>query len=84
MRALREAADRFHEIVSGIASARLLARDGAKLSRPHYDSIAGGVLASEEIEKIAADGFEGCVRALAGLGAPDVTIYECRAEDMEP
>lgn len=82
--ALREAADRFHKIVTGIASARLLAREGVKMSSLVYESMAADVLSSEEIEKIAADGFEVCVRALARLGAPDVSIHECRAEDIDP
>lgn len=82
--ALREAASRFHKIVAGIASARLLARAGAKMSSPGRESMGAAVLSSEEIEKIAAEGFEACVWALARLGAADVSIHECRAEDMDP
>jgi hypothetical protein len=81
--ALSVAADRFMQIVSGLAAARLLARDGAKLPQPFYDKLAADVLSSEAIEKIAADGFEGCVRALAALGAKDVTIFECKASAMD-
>jgi hypothetical protein len=81
--ALRAAADRFMEIVTGLASARLLEREGAKLPQAFYDKLTADVLSNEAIEKIAADGFEGCVRALAALGAKDVSIFECRASDME-
>jgi len=35
------------------------------------------MLTGEEIEKLCADGFEICVRALMALGAKDVTIFEC-------
>lgn len=31
----------------------------------------------DQLRSISADGFELCVRALAKLGAADVTIHEC-------
>jgi hypothetical protein len=82
--ALREAADLFHKIVSGLASARLIAREGVKMPQNMYDSIAAKILTNEAVEEIAADGFEVCVRALAALGAKDVSIHECRESDMVP
>jgi len=82
--ALREAADLFHKIVSGLASARLIAREGMKMPQNMYDEIAGKILTNEVVEEIAADGFEACVRALAALGAKDVSIHECRESDMVP
>lgn len=81
--ALRAAADRFMQIVSGFSAARILAREGAKMSQLFYDELAANLLSKEDMEKIAADGFEGCVRALAALGAKDVSIFECKASDME-
>lgn len=35
------------------------------------------ILSSHPFDKLAADGFEQCVRALVELGAPDVSIHEC-------
>jgi hypothetical protein len=80
---LRDAADLFHKIVSGVASARLIAAEGHKMPQGMYDSIAAAVLTNEAIEQIAADGFELCVRALAAMGAKDVSIHECGKKDME-
>jgi hypothetical protein len=72
--ALRDAADRFHEIVSAIAAKDLLADTrNAKIA----DSLREKLRSRDQIKKIAVDGFESCVRALAAMGAPDVTIHEC-------
>src|ERR1700680_321353 len=81
--ALRDAADMFHKIVSGVASARLVAAEGHKMPQRFYDEMTAKVLSSEEIEKIAANGFELCVHALAAMGAKDVSIHECGTKDME-
>ena len=78
--ALRRAADALHEVGSE-ASAEDLVADcrneilASKL-REHLRTRA-------QVERITADGFEGCVRALAELGASDVSIHECCAQDME-
>lgn len=73
-RALRRAADMFHEIVSALVSKERLPKTqntivAAKLSE--------NLRTPEQIQKIAADGFDLCVRALAELGAAGVTIHEC-------
>lgn len=80
---LREAADRFHQILASFSSSRLLSRNGAKMPTPLYESMSEKVLSNEALEKIAADGFELCVRALHALGASDVTIHECGERDLE-
>lgn len=72
--ALRDAADRFHEIVSAFAAKDLLAD-------ARNEKIAGSLREKlrthDQIKKIASDGFELCVLALAARGASDVTIHEC-------
>lgn len=75
--ALRRAADMFHEIVSAFEARRLLDREGHKLPQVLYDDFTRKLRSPLEITKVAADGFELCVRALAGMGATDVTIHEC-------
>ena len=72
--ALRDAADRFHEIVAALAAKDLLAdARNAKIE----DRLRESLRSRDQIKKIASDGFELCVRALAGMGASDVTIHEC-------
>jgi hypothetical protein len=82
--ALREASDLFHKILSAIAAKRLLDREGHKMPQPIYESMVAKLLEPEAIERLAADGFEVCVRALAALGAKDVSIHECRPTGEEP
>ncbi len=72
--ALRRSADLFHEIGAALAVERLLAdvRNAilaAKLREKQRSS--------DQLRTISADGFELCVRALAMMGAADVTIHEC-------
>lgn len=74
---LRQAADMFHEIVSANEARRLLDREGHKLPQIMYDDFSSKLRTSLEITKAASDGFELCVRALAAMGAADVTIHEC-------
>ena len=83
--ALRHAADMFHEIVSARSAEDLLARETAvrPLNTALRDKLRGSLRSNKQICKIAADGFELCVRALATMGATDVTIHECSARDME-
>jgi hypothetical protein len=81
--ALRSAADQFHKILAGLNSAKLLARNGHKMPSPMFDKLSSAVLSNDEIVRTAADGFETCVRALAALGAKDVTIHECGEQDLE-
>ena len=80
---LRAAADAFHKIVSDQTARGLLDRTGHKMPQPMHDSLVGKLLDPAEVLKIAVDGFETCVRALAAMGAPDVSIHECRDRDME-
>jgi hypothetical protein len=73
-RALRRAADMFHEIVSAIVSSdRLPKTPNAIVATKLRENLR----TPDQIQKIAADGFELCVRALAELGAAGVTIHEC-------
>ena len=78
--ALRRSADALHEIGSAIATEGLIAdcRNAILADKLHEK-----LRSRDQIKKIVADGFELCVRALADLGAKDVTIHECDARDME-
>lgn len=84
LQALRQAADLFHEIGGSVAAEKLLAEP-----RNAQHAIMGPMLREnlrtpDQIQRISADGFELCVRALAALGAPDVTIHECGAGALGP
>ena len=71
---LRGAADLFHEVGSALAAEELLVDvRNAKIA----DSLRENLRTHDQIRKIATDGFELCVRALAEMGATDVTIREC-------
>jgi hypothetical protein len=71
---LRSAADLFHEVGSALTAEKLLVDvRNAKIA----DSLRGNLRTRDQIKKIATDGFELCVRALAEMGAADVTIHEC-------
>ena len=76
MHALRRAADKFHEVVSALAAEDLLADAHNKIVA---EKLRESLRSRGQIKQIAADGFELCVRALAEMGAPDVTIHECGA-----
>jgi len=78
--ALRAAADAFHRIVADHGARKLL---GRAMPQPMFDSMIGKLLDPSQVEEIAADGFEMCARALAAMGASDVTIHECTARDLE-
>lgn len=79
---LRTASELFHKILGSLASQRLLAREG-KMTQPIRDSLTSKVFTSQEMEGLAADGFEACVRLLAARGAPDVSIHECNPQEHE-
>jgi hypothetical protein len=81
--AIRQCADRFHEILSAIASTRMIRDRGHKMTGPLYDSIAAQQMPPAQIERIAADGFEALVMILADFGDPDVTIHECNPSEHE-
>lgn len=72
VQALRDAADRFHEIGMAI-SAETLSPNNAILA----EKIRENRRTPAQLSRIAADGFELCVRALGAMGASDVTIHEC-------
>ena len=73
-RALRRAADMFHEIVSALASKDRLPKTQNAIVA---DKLRANLRSPDQIQKIAVDGFELCVRALAELGAAGITIHEC-------
>jgi hypothetical protein len=81
--ALREASDLFHKILSAIAARRLLDREGHKMPDRLRQGIVDKLLEPEAIERLAADGFEVCVRALVTIGAKDVSIHECSPTEEE-
>ena len=71
---LRRAADLFHEVGSALAAEELLVDvHNVKIA----DSLRENLRTHDQIKKIATGGFELCVRALAEMGATDVTIHEC-------
>lgn len=78
--ALRQASEKFHEIVSAFSSADLLA---SARNAVIADKLRDNLRSIDQLRRIAADGFELCVRALADLGAPDVTIHECGDRELE-
>ena len=71
---LRRASEMFHEIVSAFSSEDLLAGCHNAIVA---EKLRENLRTPDQIRRIAADGFELCVRALAAVGAPGVTIYEC-------
>jgi hypothetical protein len=75
-RALRRAADMFHEIVSAHSVKKILTRP---VPEAMGEKLRGSLRSDDQICEIAADGFELCARALAELGAADVAIHECSA-----
>lgn len=79
---LRQAADMFHEIIMALEARRFLDREGPKLSQVMCDDFTRKLRTPPEITKIAAGGFELCVRALAEMGAEDVTIHECGVQAL--
>jgi hypothetical protein len=82
-KALRGAADALHRIVSAIGVEKLLSREGYKMPSQMFEALVAKKLTPNEMSKVAADGFELCVRALVEMGAPDVTIRECAERDLE-
>ena len=74
--ALRLAADKFHEVVSAIVAEDLLIDDRNTITIV-AQKLRESLRSRDQIKRIAADGFELCVRALAEIGAPDVTVHEC-------
>jgi hypothetical protein len=93
--ALRRAADLFHEIGRSRAAEELLAqaryttafteaREPSAALRSMAETLRAAVRTPAQIQELATDGFEACVRALADLGAADVTIHECRSAALSP
>ncbi len=79
---LSAAVDALGKIMSAMAGRRLLARGIRNdVIRAKLESEA---LADEQIEKVAADGFEAGVMALAAIGYPGTTVHVCNPTDGEP
>lgn len=78
--ALRGAADMFHEIVSAFSAEDLNADCRNAIIAT---TLRENLRSRDQLRRIAADGFELCVRALAAAGAPDVTIHECGERALE-
>lgn len=74
---LRDLSEKFHKILGNMSSRRLIDNQGYKMPQVMYDGLHKQFLTNQEIEKLCADGFEACVRALAAMGATDVSIHEC-------
>jgi len=70
----RRAADMFHEILSALSAEDLVADTRNAIMA---EKLREHMRPREQLKKIAADGFELCVRSLAAMGAPDVSIHEC-------
>jgi hypothetical protein len=66
--------DMFHEVGSAISAADLVANCRNPMLA---NKLREKLRTSAQIKKITADGFELCIRALASMGATDVTIHEC-------
>lgn len=79
---LRRAADLFHEIVSAHTADDLLSRSSGPALIVIRDRLRDSLRSRDQIKKLASDGFELCVRALAEMGAPDVTIHECGTQAL--
>ena len=75
--ALHVAANMFHEIVAALTAEDLIAASRGPALMVARDKLRDNLRSRDQLKKIAVDGFELCVRALAAMGAPDVTIHEC-------
>jgi hypothetical protein len=64
----------FHEIVSAFSSEDLLA--GCR-NAVVAEKLRENLRTRDQIRRIAVDGFELCVLALAAASAPNVTIHTC-------
>lgn len=71
---LRLAADKLHEVGSAAAAEDLVPRCSNEILA---NKLRENLRSHDQIKRITADGFELCVRALAEMGATDVTIHEC-------
>lgn len=76
---LRRSADLFHEIGSALAVEPLLADARNAILA---EKLRENRRSPDQLRSISAEGFELCVRALAQLGAADVTIHECGASAL--
>jgi len=76
---LRRSADLFHEIGSALAADALTADARNAI---FAEKLRENQRSPDQLRKIASDGFELCVRALAAAGASDVTIHECGVQAL--
>lgn len=77
---LRQVADMFHEVGMAIAAEEFIANCRNEI---FVEKLRKNLRSKEQLKQITADGFELCVRALAAMGAKDVTIHECGEKDLE-
>jgi len=81
---LRRAADLFYEIGGSVSAAKLLENPRNVDHVVMGPKLREGLRTPEQLQQIAANGFELCVRALQALGTTDVMIHECGKRDLEP
>jgi hypothetical protein len=74
-KALRDAAAKFHEILSAIAADRFLVNFTGPAQM--LKALRANHRSPDQLDEIAASGFELCVEALAAMGASDVSIHNC-------
>lgn len=79
---LDSVATQFHRIAMALQARELLGRGVA--NEVLRAEIEKQQLTDNEIASLCADGFEACVRALASLGADDVSIHECNPTEALP
>jgi hypothetical protein len=77
--ALRRSADLLHEIVSALSAETLLTEARNAIVA---EKLRENLRSPDQLRRIAADGFELCVRALVEMGASNVTIHECGASAL--
>ncbi len=86
--ALDRASELFHEILSAINAKRILADLPASPSNPAQTwlrtELEKNLRDDKVIARLAADGFELCVRQLHAMGVPDITITSCNPSEEPP
>lgn len=78
--AIRQSAARFHEILSSLSAEKILAERKQSLPTPLYESMCSKVRSPEEMQRLAAGGFEALVRLLNDLDVPDISVHTCNPE----
>ena len=70
-------------LMDACGEVRSTALAGVPARQAMFESLTAKKLSLDEMSKVAADGFEQCMRALVQMGAPDVTIHECGEREFE-